>query len=340
MSDAVLGVDIGGTRIKWVRWSPASGIVDEGERETPQSGSQDVVSAVAALIRSVPVEAAGVAVPGHLSTDRSAVRLLPNLPGEWSGLRLAEKLSARTGARVRLVNDARAFALAELRLGAAREYDDVLFVTMGTGIGGALALNGRILHARGDVVGELGHMICRSDGLPCGCGAYGCLETVAGGRALVARVRAGGGHAETPQDVVRAAIDRDGLERTVLAEAGQALGTTLSNVIAYTGVTSIVIGGGVAPAFAFMRPAVEAQLAGRARLVGPVDLRFAQLGARAGAIGAALLVTPTSASPTPGDNRYEHDLDLSGTEDTGRGPAVPGDSHRAGRRPGRAVDRA
>jgi glucokinase len=198
---AVLGIDIGGTRVKWVRWSPASGVLDEGEQATPRSGSPAVVSLVADLIDRASVAAAGVAVPGHLSDDLSAVRLLPNLPGEWSGLRLADELAARTGAHVRLVNDARAFALAELRLGAARRYDDVVFVTMGTGIGGALALNGRILRARGDVVGELGHMICRPGGLPCGCGSHGCLETVAGGRALVARVQAGGGRAETPHDV-------------------------------------------------------------------------------------------------------------------------------------------
>jgi glucokinase len=339
MDGAVLGIDLGGTRIKWVRWSPVAGVLDHGERETPRSGAPDVVSSIAGLIGRANVEVAGVAVPGHLSDDLTAVRLLPNLPGDWSGLRLADELSARTGAQVRLVNDARAFALAELRLGAADGHDDVLFVTMGTGIGGALALNGRILRARGDVVGELGHMICRPNGPPCGCGAAGCLETVAGGRALVARVREGGGNAETPHDVVRAAARTDGLERAVLADAGQALGLVLGNVIAYTGVTSVVIGGGVAPAFAFMRPAVEAELAGRARLVGPVDLRLARLGLGAGALGAALLVTSTPASPTDGDVRHDHDLVLGGTADLGGGPAVPGDRHRAGRGPGRAVDR-
>ncbi|MGI5289925.1 ROK family protein [Nonomuraea polychroma] len=300
MDGAVLGIDIGGTLIKWVRWSPVSGVLDRGERTTPRSGARAVVSAVAELIGEVPGEAAGVALPGHLSDDLRAVRLLPNLPGEWSGLRFADELESRTGACVRLVNDARAFALAELRLGAARQEDDVLFVTMGTGIGGALALNGRLLRAKGDRVGELGHMICRPGGALCGCGARGCLETVAGGSALVAHVRAGGGRAETPQDVVRAASGADGLERAVLEDAGRAIGLVLGNVVAYSSVSTVVIGGGVAPAFAFMKPAVEAELAARARLVGPVDLRLAHLGSGAGALGAALMAAP-HVNRTDGD---------------------------------------
>ncbi|MEU4396482.1 ROK family protein [Kribbella sp. NPDC023855] len=313
MANVALGVDIGGTRIKWVRWSPGSGVLDQGEQATPRSGSPAVVAAVAELIARASVQLAGVALPGHLSNDLTAVRLLPNLPGDRPGLPLADELAAQTGARIQLVNDARAFALAELRLGAAKQFDDALFVTMGTGIGGALALNGRILRARGDAVGELGHVICHPGGLPCGCGAHGCLETVAGGQALVARVRAEGGRAETPHEVVQAAARGSGLERAVLEDAGQALGLVLGNVIAYSGVTSVVIGGGVAPAFVFMRPAVEAELAARARLVGPVDLQYARLGPGAGALGAALLVA--AQSHRDGDNRSDHELDLGRTAD-------------------------
>ena len=289
--DVVLGIDIGGTRTKWVRWSPKDGVQDQGEQATPRSGAPDLLSAVAGLIEDAKVEAVGVAVPGRLSDDLCGIELLPNLPGEWTGPPFATELEVRTGAQVRLINDARAFGLAELRLGAARQLDDVLFVTMGTGIGGALALNGRILRARADAVGELGHMICRPGGDPCGCGARGCLETVAGGWALVAQVRARGGRAETPQEVVDAATRADGSERAVLEEAGRALGLVLGNVVVYTGATTVVIGGGVAPAFRFMRPAVDAELAARRRLVGPVDLRLAELGLGAGALGAALTVT-------------------------------------------------
>lgn len=297
---AVLGLDLGGTRIKWVRWSPGSGVLDQGRRATPRRDAPAVVSAVAELIGGRPVRGAGVGVPGHLTDDFRGVRLVPNLPGEWSGLRLADELEARTGVPVRLTNDARAFARAELERGAARGRDDVLFVTPGTGVGGALALGGRVLRARGDTVGELGHMICRPDGAPCGCGAFGCLETIAGGSALVARVRTAGGSAETPEEVVRAARLRDGPERAVLADAGRALGLVLGNVIAYSGVTTVVIGGGVAPALALMRPAVDAELAARARMTGPVDIRLARLGDGAGALGAAFEIAESLAETTAG----------------------------------------
>ncbi|NJP97454.1 ROK family protein [Nonomuraea sp. FMUSA5-5] len=298
---AVLGVDVGGTQIKWVLWSPGAGVLGHGELRTPRSGPPAVLAAVAELIGDGKAGAAGVAVPGHLTDDLRAVRLLPNLPGPWEGLPFAAELESRTGVRVRLVNDARAFALAELTLGAARGRQDVLFVTMGTGIGGALALGGRVLRAGGDRVGELGHMICRPGGPACGCGSRGCLEAVAGGSALVTAVRAGGGRARTPEEVVREAGRSGGLERSVLETAGSALALVLGNVVAYSGVSAVVVGGGVAPAFAFMRPAVEAELAARVRLVGRVDLRLAELGSGAGALGAALAATTRAPHPTNGE---------------------------------------
>jgi glucokinase len=298
---AVIGVDVGGTQIKWVLWSSGAGMLDRGELPTPRSGPPAVLSAVAGLIGAGEAGAAGVAVPGHLTGDLRAVRLLPNVPGPWEGLPFAEELESRTGVRVQLVNDARAFALAELMFGAARGREDVLFVTMGTGIGGALALGGRVLRAGGDRVGELGHMICRPGGPACGCGSRGCLEAVAGGSALVTAVRAGGGRARTPEEVVREAGRSGGLERSVLEAAGNALALVLGNVVAYTGVSAVVIGGGVAPAFAFMRPAVEAELTARVRLVGRVDLRLAELGSGSGALGAALVVAPVAPHSTHGD---------------------------------------
>jgi glucokinase len=302
----MLGIDIGGTRTKWVRCTPEYAVLDQGDLPTPRS---DPVDALAKLIGEVArtgeaaragkgaragevtgaggpgVEAVGIAVPGRLSDDRRRIELLPNLP-DWP-THLADELQTRTGVDIRIVNDARAFALAELTLGVAQGERDAVFVTMGTGIGGALALNGRIVRARGDAVGELGHMVCRPGGKSCGCGARGCLETYAGGWALVSRMRARGSLVETPEGVVRAAAARDPIACDVLKEAGAALGLVLGNVVAYTGVTTVVVGGGVAPAFTYMRPAVEAALE-QIRLVGPVNLRAARLGSAAGALGAAL----------------------------------------------------
>lgn len=319
----MLGIDVGGTRTKWVRCTPEYAVVDQGELPTPRTGAVEVLARLiadtevaAGIAQSGADVAVGIAVPGRLSDDRRRVELLPNLP-DWPE-HLADELEGRTGVDIRLVNDARAFALAELTLGAARGERDAVFVTMGTGIGGALALNGRIVRGRGDAVGELGHMLCQpvgsvgqvgpvgsvgsggSLGELCGCGGRGCLETYAGGWALVARTRARGGVAETPEDVVRAAAAGDPIACGVLAEAGAALGLVLANVVTYTGATTVVVGGGVAPAFTYLRPAVEAALE-HIRLVGPVDLRAARLGPAAGALGAALTAAFGAALTAEGD---------------------------------------
>jgi glucokinase len=214
--------------------------------------------------------------------------MIPNLPGEWAGLPLADEIEARIARPVVLTNDARAFARAELEYGAARGLRNVLFVILGTGIGGALALNGKVLRSRGDAVGELGHMICRLDGNVCGCGAHGCLETVAGGRALVTSARALGSSAATPDDVVLLAEAADGPERKVLLDAAQALGFVMSNVLAYTSVDNVVVGGGVASAFEAMREHVKSELVKRSQLIGSIAVRMAELGPTAGALGAAL----------------------------------------------------
>lgn len=289
MPDAIatLGVDIGGTRIKWVRWAAGTGVTQRGELSTPQSGPAAIVKALGDLASGQEYAAVGIGVPGHLTDDGRGTRMIPNLPGEWARLPFADDIEARLGRPVVLMNDARAFARAELECGAARSLSNVLFVILGTGIGGALALNGKVLRSRGDAVGELGHMICRGDGNSCGCGARGCLETVAGGRALVTSARVLGSSARTPDDVVRLARSADGPERDVLLEAAQALGFVMSNVLAYTSVDSVVVGGGVASAFEAMRERVQLELAKRSRLIGPITIRMAELGPMAGALGAA-----------------------------------------------------
>jgi glucokinase len=207
------------------------------------------------------------------------------------------------------MNDARAFASAELALGSARGHSDVVFMTMGTGIGGAIALSGTVLRGPGDRIGEIGHMTAEPGGNPCGCGARGCLETVAGGRTLAARwsralASRGTGSQDrsvTPEDLVRAARSGDTAAREILETVAMAVGTVLGSVLAQLGLSTVVVGGGVAPAFDVMRPAVELALRDRRPLIGPVKLLAAGLGPYAGAMGAALNATaqPVALPVTP-----------------------------------------
>ncbi len=293
---AVLGVDLGGTGIKWARGTGLARAWATGQIATPRTGPGDVVRAIAALATAPRPAAIGVGVPGHLTDDRRGTRLIPNLPGQWAGFPLAAELEAQAGAPVTLVNDARAFARAELAIGAAADLRDAIFVTIGTGVGGAIALDGRILRGRGDRVGELGHMSCRPGGARCGCGAHGCLETVVSGTAIATRLRtartatatATATADVTAEDVVRAAEQGDPLARETLHDAGRALGRVLGDLTALLAISTVVVGGGVAPALDLMRPAIDTELAARRDLVGPVEIRRARLGRHAGAMGAAL----------------------------------------------------
>jgi glucokinase len=285
---AVLGVDVGGTNIKWVRWSEVGGVEAAGQVATPRGGESEVVGAVVTLVTEQGGRAVGVGMPGHLTVDGRRTRLIPNIAGDWDGFPLADVLEARLQLPVTLGNDARAFARAELEVGSASDLAEALFVTIGTGIGGAVAIGGEIIRGGRDALGEFGHMICETPGALCGCGAFGCLETIASGSALVARARALSSEAFTSEGVVRAAALSEGPERQVLREAGRALGFVLGNLMAVFGISAVIVGGGAAPALDWMRPTLDAELATRRVLVGPVDLRLATLGNHAGAVGAAL----------------------------------------------------
>jgi glucokinase len=299
-------VDIGGTNIKWVHRSGAV-VVARGTLPTPAVGPVQVAAAIAEIAGARSVEAIGVALPGHLSPDLRSTTTIPNLDGDWQGFPLADTLERATAKPVLLMNDARAFASAELALGSARGHTDVLFMTMGTGIGGAIALSGTVLRGPGDRIGEIGHMAAEPGGNLCGCGARGCLETVAGGRALAALwsgalASRGTGNQDgsaTPEDLVRAARSGDTTAREILGTAATAVGTVLGSVLAQLGLSTVVVGGGVAPAFDVMRPDVERALRDRRRLIGPVTLLAAELGPYAGATGATLNATAQPlASPS------------------------------------------
>jgi len=303
---SALGVDIGGTNIKWVHRADAA-VVARGTLPTPAAGPAQVAAAIAEIAAARTVEAIGVALPGHLSPDLRSTTTIPNIDGDWQGFPLADMLERATAKPVLLMNDARAFASAELALGSARGHSDVVFMTMGTGIGGAIALGGTVLRGPGDKIGEIGHMTAATGGDRCGCGARGCLETVAGGRALAtawsrALAFRGTGNQDrsaTPEDLVRAARSGDTTARKILDTAATAVGTALGSVLAQLGLSTVVVGGGVAPAFDMMRPAVEPALRDRRRLIGPVTLLAAALGPYAGAMGAALNATAQPLAVPP-----------------------------------------
>jgi glucokinase len=182
----VLGLDLGGTNIKRVLLEDDQVVARDSEPTRSEEGVNAVLDRLAALAREAgTVGSIGVALPGLVDSNGRGV-LLPNLHGDWVGRPIAEPLRQALGRPVRLLNDGHAFALAEARIGAARGAEDVLCIVCGTGIGGGLVIGGRLHLGVEDRAGEVGHHTVVEDGPLCGCGNRGCLETLAGARAIAA----------------------------------------------------------------------------------------------------------------------------------------------------------
>jgi glucokinase len=302
-----MGVDVGGTCTKWTVLE-AGRVSAGGTLPTPRTGPREVLDAVVALVQGPGARCGrvGLAVPGTVDPAAQETLVVPNLPGAWTRYPVGRLLAERTGRSVHLVNDARAFGQAELDRGAAAGCADVVFFTLGTGVGGALAQGGRVVVGTPDDRPELGHVPVEEEGERCGCGALGCLETVASAPAVTSRcARAvltgasstltelcGGLVGDLTAEMVGAAAGAgDPWARDALARAGRAVGVVAAACLLLVRVERVVLGGGLAGAFDHLAPAVEQVLRPRALLAGRaggVDVVAARLGAGAGALGAAL----------------------------------------------------
>jgi glucokinase len=281
-----LGLDLGGTNIKRVVLDRDEIVERDSEPTRSDQGVNAVLDRLAALAREAgPVASVGVALPGLFDTEGRAV-LLPNLHGDWVGRPIADPLADALGRPVRLINDGHAFALAEARIGAARGAEDVLCIVCGTGIGGGLVIGGRLHLGVEDRAGEVGHHTVVEDGPLCGCGNHGCLEMLAGARAIAAA-------AQQPSfdDVVASARRGDERAREAIRRAAAYIGIAIANLTIFITPERIVVGGGVAEAGELLLDPLRAEVQRRAGRVAPlhaIEIVRATLGADAGAVGAAL----------------------------------------------------
>ncbi len=290
-----VGIDIGGTSTKAGQlhadgtWHPAEPIptnladgpgayLDRLAQWAQELGAQDYL---------------GVGLPGLFKPETRVLCENPNLY-QLVGLDLTVELSRRLGwdpAQVCIENDANVAALAESRLGAGRELGDLCMVTLGTGVGGGLILNGELFRGSRGQGAELGHISIHDReycSVPCGCGTWGCLESFASATATIRRAQ----ERKLPTDLAELsarASAQEGPERTLLYEVGVDLGLGLAQVLVLLDVPTIVIGGGLGLAFSSLEPGIregiaERDFANRQPLIVP-----AYLGANAGWIGAALL---------------------------------------------------
>jgi glucokinase len=297
-----LGLDLGGTNIKAavVAVDPSGSVDVLGCEQRPADaghGPPTVLANLAAageeaIARWGPVSGAAVGVPGLFHDDTGTIEFLPNLPGAWQGRPMTEPLAAALGVPVSIINDARAFTLAESRVGAAAGYPTVAALVIGTGIGGGIVVGGSLHFGRMGRAGELSHQVIVPDGPPCGCGNRGCLEALASASAIARRAGT-----STPGEAFAAAARGDGRAALAIAEVADYLGRAIANIVTMLVPERIVIGGGVAEAGEALLGPVREATARHCVLVPPewYDIVPAKLGPRAGAIGAALWAAEAQA---------------------------------------------
>lgn len=273
MSEAVtIGLDLGGTTFatgylvgdelaalttqETLSHRPPGAIVDdmaEAIRRTAQAAHR----------AGHTVSGVGIGVPAVIDPWAGRVLLPPNFADGWAGFPLAGAITDATGFRAVLINDARSFTFAEARMGAGKGAKHLLGITVGTGIGGGLVLDGNLYLGKWGTAGEFGHQIYNPHGISCGCGAIGCIESYASGPAIVAAATRplrqgrmphlreliqGSLDNLSPKAVAEAAAGGDKECTEIYHHAGEAIGIGITNVMSLLGLERVVIGGGVAAA--------------------------------------------------------------------------------------------
>ncbi|MGY1707540.1 ROK family glucokinase [Geodermatophilus sp. SYSU D00697] len=309
-----LGIDIGGTKVAGGVVAPDGTVLATARRATPGASVTETENAIAAVVEELalwhggPLVGVGVGAAGWFDRTGDTVLFSPHLA--WRNSTLRKDLAGRLQRPLWVGNDADAAAWAEYRYGAAAGADLALMITLGTGIGGGIVMDGRLQRGSHGVAGEWGHMRVVPDGRLCACGNRGCWEQYASGTALGQTAREvarsspaaaarlldrvdGDADRLTGEDVARAAAEGDPLALELLAEVGSWLGQGIADLAAVLDPEVVVIGGGVSVLGEMVlgpaRERLERALPGRGFRPGP-RVVAAQLGAQAGLVGAADLV--------------------------------------------------
>ncbi|HET9755930.1 MAG TPA: ROK family protein [Candidatus Limnocylindrales bacterium] len=289
-----LGLDLGGTNIKVVvlehdvdGWR----VLHRDQVATPAADGPDrVVARLAevgaeAIGRCPGVSSVGIGIPGLYDPATGTTRFLVNIPGAWAGHPVAGPVGEALGCPVALINDARAFGLAELRLGAGRGASAMVGLTLGTGVGGVIAIDGRVHQGHDGTGGELGHQTLDPDGPTCGCGNRGCLEAYA----RADRIAEACGTA-TVEEAMTRAHSGDAQALAGFERVGRYLGVGIANMITVITPDRVVIGGGVAAAADLLLETIRDEVRRHVftTSLDGVEIVPAELGTWAGAIGAAI----------------------------------------------------
>ncbi|MSO16199.1 MAG: ROK family glucokinase [Candidatus Planktophila sp.] len=307
-----VGIDIGGTKVLGGVVDETGALIRRARRDTPAEGGVALTQAIAdvalELMKDSEIESVGVSVAAFISADRKTILATPNIK-DWNGVNLDYELTSRMGLPVVIENDANSAAWGEFKFGAGRGKENILMLTVGTGIGGGIVVNSNLLRGSFGIAAEIGHLRIVPNGLLCGCGAYGCFEQYGSGTALLRHAREaiqahpdrasnilnrGDGSIEGVKGsaITEAARDGDELALSIFEITGDYIGAGIASLAVILDPEAVVIGGGVIDAgdillnpirtgmekympFAGKHPhpqIIGAQLGNEAGLVGVADL--------------------------------------------------------------------
>ncbi len=310
-----IGVDIGGTNVKIALVDNKGHIAYQNSVPTrAEMGYEYTVENIKTVIHTSLKESntsmdniggIGFGLPGQIDSENGVVRLLPNIPG-WVDVPLAKLIEDEFQIKTKLDNDVRVATLGEYNFGAGKGCQNLICITVGTGVGSGIIVNGQLVRGASMSAGELGHMILKDiHGPICGCGSTGCLEAFSSGPSIVKMANEyimGGkstkykelaaGNPITPRDVFEAAKQGDAVSKRIFEVTGYWLGIALTNVVNLLNPEKIVVGGGVAQAGDMLLDPIREIIAKRALGISAsaVEVVPAELGESAGVVGASILV--------------------------------------------------
>lgn len=311
-----IGIDVGGTNVKIALVDGEGKINYSNSVPTyAQMGYEYTVNNIKQAIRDLmketntdakEIEGIGFDFPGQVDYKTGVVKLAPNIPG-WINVPIAQMIEEEFNIPTRIDNDVRCAALGELKFGAGKGCENFVCITVGTGIGSGLVINGQLVRGAANAAGEIGHIKLQMNGGPiCGCGDTGCLEAFASGPSIVAmaqeylkggkstkfREMAGADGEITPYIVAKAAEAGDPVAKRIFEIVGTYIGMGLVSVINLLNPEKVIIGGGVAAAGDLLLDPIRKTIKERAMVVAgnSVEIVPAELGNSAGVIGASMLV--------------------------------------------------
>jgi glucokinase len=305
-----IGIDVGGTKVLGGVVDEAGKVLTTARKDTPRQGGSSLTQTIAdvakELLQKHSVASVGVSAAGFVSSDRKTMLATPNI-ADWNGVDLDNQLTNLIGLPVVIENDANAAAWGEAKFGAGKNQDHMMMLTVGTGIGGGIVVNGSLYRGAFGIAAEFGHMRVVPDGHICGCGARGCFEQYASGNALLRHAREainaspevarnllsrGDGTVAglTGQAITEAAREGDPVALAAFNTTGQWLGAGIASLAVLLDPACVVIGGGVIDAGEILLKPTRESLERNMPFAGKhpyPEIIAAQLGNEAGLVGVA-----------------------------------------------------